>query len=118
MVISVRNKPRNTNSAVSVFTNQDELAVVVLQISQHVASFQLTEGPCKPLRLVIVDDGHAQRIEAHQTQNHPVETLGFHHAADEEAGPLLLTAKVGGTVHLAAAFHTCPTKRRAWRSCE
>lgn len=116
MVISVRNKPRNTNSAVSVFTNKGELAIVVLKINKQVAIFLLTEGRCKPLRLVIVDDCHTQRIEAHQTQNHPIEALGFHHAADKEAGPLLLTAEVGGTVHLAAAFHTGSTKRRAWRS--
>lgn len=79
---------------------------------------RLTEGPRKPLRLVIVDYGHAQSVEAHQTQNNPVEALGFHHAADEEPGPLLLTPEVGGAVHLTAAFHTGPTKRRARRSCK
>lgn len=78
---------------------------------------RLTEGSCKPLGLVIVDYGHTQSIEAHQTQNDPVEALSFHHAADEEPDSLLLTPEVGGAVHLTAAFHTGPTKRRAWRSC-
>ncbi len=76
----------------------------------------LTEGPCQPLRLVVVDNGHTQSIEADHTQNDPVEALRFHHAADEEADPLLFTAEVGGAVHLTAALHTGPTKRRARRS--
>lgn len=76
----------------------------------------LTEGPCEPLRLVIVDYGHTQSIEAHQTQNDPVEALSFHHAANEEPGPLLLTPEVGGAVQFTAAFHTGPTKRRSRRS--
>ncbi len=76
----------------------------------------LTEGLCQPLGLVIVDYGHTQSIEANQTQNDPVEALSFHHAADEEADPLLLTPEVGGAVHLTAAFHAGPTKRRARRS--
>lgn len=62
-----------------------------------------------------MDDGHAEGVEAHQTQNDPVEALSLHHSADEEAGPLLLTAEVGGAVHLAAAFHAGPAKRRPGR---
>lgn len=78
----------------------------------------LTEGPCKPLGLVIVDYGHAHSIEAHQTQNDPVEALSFHHAADEEPGPLLLPAEIGGAVHLTATFHASPAKWGAWWSCK
>lgn len=63
-----------------------------------------------------MDDGHAQSVQAHQAQNDPVETLSLHHAADEEADPFLFTPEVGGAVHLPAAFHTRPTKRRAGRS--
>lgn len=55
---------------------------------------RLTEGPREPVGLVVVDDGHAQRVESHQTQDDPVEALGLHHASDEEAGPLLLAAEV------------------------
>lgn len=78
----------------------------------------LTEGPCKPLRLIIVNYGHTQSVESHQTQNDPVEALSLHHAADEEADPLLLTTEVRGAVHLAAAFHAGSAKRRAGRGWE
>lgn len=78
----------------------------------------LTEGPCEPLGLVIMDYGHTQSVEAHHTQHDPVEALSFHHATDEEADPLLFAPEVGGAVHLTAAFHTGPTERRARRSCE
>lgn len=77
----------------------------------------LTEGGGEPLRLVVVHDGHAQRVESHHTQHHPVEALRLHHAADEEAQPLLLAAEVGGGVQLAAALHAGAAKRRAGRSC-
>lgn len=55
---------------------------------------RLTEGSCKPLGLVIVDYGHAECVEANHTQDNPVETLSLHHAADEEADPLLFTPEV------------------------
>ncbi len=70
----------------------------------------------KPIGLVVVNYGHTQSVEAHQTQNDPVEALSFHHAADEESCPLLFTPEVGGAVQLIAAFHTGPTKGRARRS--
>lgn len=62
-------------------------------------------------------DGHTQRVESHHAQHHPVEALRLHHAADEEAQPLLLAAEVGGGVQLAAALHAGAAKRRAGRSC-
>lgn len=78
----------------------------------------LTEGLCEPNRLVIVDDGHAQSIQAHHAQNNPVEALSFHHATNEEPDPFLFTPEVGGAVHFTAAFYARSTERRARRSCE
>lgn len=77
----------------------------------------LTEGLCEPHRLVIVDDGHAQSVQAHHAENDPVEALSFHHATDEEADPFLFAPEVGGAVHFAAAFHAGSAERRARRSC-
>lgn len=77
----------------------------------------LTEGLCEPHWLVIVDDGHAQSIQAHHAQNDPVEALSFHHATDEEADPFLFAAEVRGAVHFTTAFHAGSTERRARRSC-
>lgn len=41
-----------------------------------------------------MNDGHAKRVQAHYAQNNPVEALGFHHAANEEARSFLLAAEV------------------------
>lgn len=77
----------------------------------------LTEGLGEPLRLVIVDYSHTQSVQAHHTQNNPVEALSFHHAPDEESDPFLLPPEVGRTVHFTAAFHTSSPEWRARRSC-
>lgn len=77
----------------------------------------LTEGLGEPLRLVIVDYSHTQSIQAHHTQNNPVEALSFHHAPDEESDPFLLPPEVGRTVHFTTAFHTSSPEWRARRSC-
>lgn len=42
----------------------------------------LTEEVRQPLGLVVVHDGHAERVERHQAQHSPVEGVRFHHAAD------------------------------------
>lgn len=42
----------------------------------------LTEEVRQPLGLVVVHDGHAERVECHQAQHSPVEGVRFYHAAD------------------------------------
>lgn len=82
-----------------------------------VSVWGLTEGGGEPLRLVVVHDGHTQRVESHHAQHQPVEALSLHHAADEEAQPLLFAPEVGGAVQLAAALHAGAAKWRAGRRC-
>lgn len=55
----------------------------------------LTEEVGEQLRLVVVYDGHAQRVEPHQTQDGPVEGLRLHDVADEEAESALLLVEGG-----------------------
>lgn len=81
-------------------------------------TLRLTESSREPVGLVVVDYGHAERVEAHHAQHDPVETVSLHHTADEEADPLLFTPEVRRAVHLTAALHAGPTKRGAGRSCE
>lgn len=54
----------------------------------------LTEEVRQPLGLVVVHDGHAERVERHQAQHSPVEGVRLHHAADGDAQKSLLTAEV------------------------
>lgn len=56
---------------------------------------ELTEEVGKQVRLVVVHDGHAQRVEAHQTQHSPVEGLRLHYVADEEAQASLFLVEGG-----------------------
>lgn len=53
----------------------------------------LTEEVGQPERLVVVNNGHAQRVESHQAQNCPVESVRLHHAADGDAEETLLAAE-------------------------
>ena len=48
----------------------------------------------QPERLVVVNDGHTQRVESHQAQNGPVESVCLHHTADGDAKETLLTAEI------------------------
>lgn len=54
----------------------------------------LTEEVRQPLGLVVVHDGHAERVERHQAQHSPVEGVRLHHAADGDAQKSLLAAEV------------------------
>lgn len=42
----------------------------------------LTEEAGQPRGLVVMNDGHAQRVEGHQAQHRPVKRLRLHHTAD------------------------------------
>lgn len=44
-----------------------------------------TEEDGQPVRLVVVDDGHADGVESHKTEHHQVESVSLHHAADGDA---------------------------------
>ena len=57
--------------------------------------YTLTEEVREGLGLVVVYHGHAQGVEAHQTQHGPVEGLGLHDVADEEAQTTLPLVEVG-----------------------
>lgn len=59
---------------------------VVNQRRQHNHSkLKPTEEDGQPVRLVVVDDGHTDGVESHQTEHHQVESVGLHHAADGDA---------------------------------
>lgn len=45
---------------------------------------ELTEEVREQLRLVVVHDGYAKRVQAHQAEHGPVEGLSLHHMPDEE----------------------------------
>jgi len=74
--------------------------------------YKLTQSEGEPLRLVVVNDGHTQRVEAHQTQHSPVEALGLHQVADSEAEPLLLPPEVRRVLVLVLALQAGPGERR------
>lgn len=63
---------------------------------------RLTEEAGQPGGLVVVHDGHAQRVEGHQAQHGPVEGLRLHHAADGDAQETLLTAEIRRRASLGA----------------
>lgn len=42
----------------------------------------------------MVNNGHTQRIESHQAQHRPVESVRLHHTADGDAQETLLSAKI------------------------
>lgn len=44
-----------------------------------------TEEDGQPVRLVVVDDGHTDGVESHQTEHHQVESVCLHHATDGDA---------------------------------
>lgn len=70
----------------------------------------LTQSIGEPLRLVIVNYGYTQRVEANEAKHGPVEALRFDQAADGEADPLLFPPEVRRAVVL--ALHTAPGERR------
>lgn len=55
---------------------------------------RLTEETGQPRGLVVMNDGHAQRVESHQAQHRPVKRLGLHHTADGDTQETLLTAEI------------------------
>lgn len=55
---------------------------------------RLTEETGQPPGLVVMNDGHAQRVESHQAQHCPVECLRLHHAADRNAQETLLSSEI------------------------
>ena len=55
----------------------------------------LTEKVGEDLRLFIVYHRHTHGVEAHQTQDGPVEGLSLHHLTDEEPDPPLVPIVVG-----------------------
>lgn len=63
---------------------------------------RLTEEAGQPGGLVVVDDGHTQRVEGHQAQHRPVEGLRLHHAADGDAQETLLTPEIRRRASLGA----------------
>lgn len=75
----------------------------------------LTQCICEPLRLVVMDDGHTECVEADQTQHCPVEALSLDQVSDGEAEPLLFPPEVRGTAVL-AALQAGPGERRPWRN--
>lgn len=75
----------------------------------------LTQSIGEPLRLVIVNYGYTQRVEANEAKHSPVEALRFDQAADGEAYPLFFPSEVRRAVVL--ALHTAPGKRRPLGSC-
>lgn len=60
----------------------------------ELCSTRLTEETGQPAGLVVMNDGHAQRVESHQAQHRPVERLRLHHAADGDTQETLLTAEI------------------------
>lgn len=57
-------------------------------------SHTLTEETGEPPGLVVMNDGHAQRVESHQAQHRPVERLSLHHTADGDTQETLLTPEI------------------------
>lgn len=55
---------------------------------------RLTEETGQPRRLVVMNDGHAQRVESHQAQHCPVKRLRLHHTPDRDTQETLLTAEI------------------------
>lgn len=55
---------------------------------------RLTEETGQPRGLVVMNDGHAQRVESHQAQNRPVKRLRLHHTADRDPQETLLAAEI------------------------
>ena len=55
---------------------------------------RLTEEVGQPQGLVVVNDGDTQRVESHQAQHCPVESVCLHHTADGDAQQTLLAAKI------------------------
>ena len=53
----------------------------------------LTEEVGQPERLVVVNNGHTQRVESHKAQHCPVERVCLHHTADGDAQETLLAAE-------------------------
>lgn len=72
----------------------------------------LTEEVREPVRLVVVDNSDAQRVEGYQTEHSPVEGLSFDHAADVETHPPLLLVKKSGVLQL-GTFNAGSGKGRA-----
>lgn len=73
-----------------------------------------TEEDGEPVGLIVVDNGHTDGVESHQTEHHQVESVCLHHAADRDAQHALLTSQVGsGAAAAAAEIH--PRSWHAWR---
>lgn len=49
-----------------------------------------------------MDHSHAHRVQSHQAENDPVETLCLHHPPDEKAYPFFLSTEVRGAIVLTA----------------
>lgn len=69
----------------------------------------------EPLGLVVVDDGHADGVQAHEAEYYPVEAVRLDHTADGETQHALFTAQVGsGTSSHGADVHRRPGT--TWRT--
>lgn len=55
----------------------------------------LTEEVGQPERLVVMNNGHTERVERHEAEHRPVERVRLHHAADGDAQKSLLPSKIG-----------------------
>lgn len=54
----------------------------------------------------MVDDGHTDGVESHQTEHHQVESVRLHHPADGDAKHALFTPQVGsGAAPATAEVH-------------
>lgn len=42
----------------------------------------LTLNNSKPFRLVVMNDGNTDGVERHQTEDYPIEAVGFNHATN------------------------------------
>ncbi len=42
----------------------------------------LTLNNSEPFRLVVMNDGNTDGVERHQTEDYPIEAVGFHHATN------------------------------------
>lgn len=65
----------------------------------------------------MVNDGHTQRVESHQAQHCPVESVCLHHAADGDAQETLLAAEIRRRTSLGAP-DTCSGHGDAFRGGE
>lgn len=49
-----------------------------------------------------MDHSHTHRVQSHQAENDPVETLCLDHPPDKKANPLFLSTEVRGAIVLTA----------------